>query len=261
MLLLISWSLTFTGNNIVWWEIAIQDVQGTFTWIDIEIRILLSFYLEFLFMFLLALFQAPLKMRYKLLWLRDPRRKVRTEISEGKEISDFRCTHRRNSRLISSIEVSLVWSFLATSRESIAVCLAPPSKLPLPIVRHFRLKRWLCPLFSPERAKSSPFRALSEYASKLIDEARYTRPHRSRGMLPPGKFLYSSLRAERAARRPSKSFIESCARTHSSLLPSFRLPTHSSSRESIFEISSQTHPATNFRRGFYCGTLADSRRK
>lgn len=182
-------------------------------------------------------------------------KKVMTEISEDKEISDFRCAHRRNvSRLIGSIEVSFVWSFFATLRESIAVCLAPPSKLLLPMARYFRLKCWLCPLFSPECAKSSPFRALSEYASKLIDEARCTRPRHAWGMLPPGKFLYSSLRAERAARRPSKSFIESC---ESCLLPSFRLPTRSSSRESIFEISSQTRPATNFHRGFYRETLIE----
>lgn len=158
-------------------------------------------------MFLLVLFQAPLKIKYKLPWLRDPKE---GQNREGKEISDFRCAHKRNvSRLIDSIEVSLVWSFFATSRESIAVCLAPSSKLPLPMARYFRLKRWLYPLFSSERAKSSPFRALSEYASKLIDEARCTRPRRARRMLPPGKFLYSSLRAERVARRPSKSFIES----------------------------------------------------
>lgn len=130
-------------------------------------------------------------------------------------------THRRNDlRLIGSIEVSLVWSFFASSRKSIAVCLASPSKLPLPIVRYFWLKRWLYLLFSSERAKSSPFRALSEYASKLIDEAQCTPPRHFRGMLPPGKFLYSSLRAERAARRPSKSFIESYEPTPpTSLLP------------------------------------------
>lgn len=39
-------------------------------------------------------------------------------------------------------------------------------------------------------------------------------------------------------------------RIHSSLFSSFRLPTRSSSRESIFEISSQTRPATISRRDF-----------
>ena len=190
------------------------------------------------------------------------RRKVRTKISEGKEISEFRCTHRRNDlRLIGSIEVSLVWSFFATSWKSIPVCFTSPSKLPLPIARYFWLKRWLYLLFSSERAKSSPFRALSEYASKLIDEAQCTPPRHSRGMLPPGKFLYSSLHAERAARRPSKSFIESCE----PIPPTSYFPPsdcqRSSSHESIFEISSQTRPATNFRWGFYRGTLVDSQRK
>lgn len=185
------------------------------------------------------------------------RKKVMTEISEDKEISDFRCAHRRNvSRLIGSIEVSPVWSFFATLRESIAVCLAPPFETSFAYGPIFPTKMLALPaLFS----RMCEIFSISRFIRICLEIDRRSAMHAASpcsGNVTSGE-ISVFLIARGKGREETFQKLYWKLRTHSCLLLSFRLPTRSSSRESIFEISSQTSPATNFHWGFYRGTLTE----
>lgn len=92
----------------------------------------------------------------------------------------------------------------------------------------------------PSRTCVPRFRALFEYASKLIGRTMRTRASRHCCQLPPGKFLYSSLRAETFRKlywklRTPLLFSLSLL----SLSPSFQLPSYSSSGGSMLEVSNE----------------------
>lgn len=167
---------------------------------------------------------------------------LKTEILESKEIS---CPSAVEKRLeIDQQYRSFPCLIFPRNFVKINRCMFRiPFKTSFTLVRYFWLKRWFYPFLSSSLSLSFSLEyiSISRFIRICLEIDRPSAMHADSPFPDTSgeiSVFLIAFHAERAVRRPSKSFIESCESI--AALSFRRLLTRSSSRGSMFEISNQT---------------------